>query len=77
MRYFFHLHNNIVASDEEGVELASEAEARDHAEAEARTMAAESVKGGSLDLSHYIRVSNEAQDTLFVVKFGDIVRIEQ
>lgn len=75
MRFYFHLYNDIDARDEEGTELADIAAARAVAEEEARTMAAESVKKGHLDLSHFVEVSNAAGTTLFKVTFGNVVEV--
>lgn len=57
------------------MEIADRAEAEALARRYARGMAAESVREGHLDQSHYIRVSNENGDTVFTVKFGDVINI--
>jgi hypothetical protein len=75
MRYFFNLHNDIDTQDEEGVELASPAEARAHAVAEARVMAADSVSKGHLNLAHYIQVFDDGRQALFRVTFGEAVDV--
>lgn len=59
--------------DKEGSELPNAEAARALAENEARVMAAESVKKGHLDLSHYVEVADESGETLFKVRFGDVV----
>ncbi|MDP4539133.1 hypothetical protein Q9K01_05805 [Qipengyuania sp. DY56-A-20] len=75
MRFYFHLHNDVHTVDEEGRELpdagAAFAEARD----EARAMAAESVRHGTLDLSHHVAVTDESGAVLFKVTFGEVVAI--
>jgi hypothetical protein len=75
MRFYFHLHNDIETQDEEGTELADEAAARDLAQDEARTMAAESVRRGRLDLSHSVQVTDSDGTSLFYVTFGEAVTI--
>lgn len=75
VRYFFHLYNDIDTQDEEGIELADETAARKHAEGEARTMAAESVRKGHLDLSHFIEVATDSGPPLFKVTFGEVVTV--
>lgn len=74
-RYFFHLHNHIETPDEEGVALADLAAARDLAEREARSMAAQSVAHGKLDLHHSIEVTDAAGTTVLRVRFGDVIEI--
>ena len=74
-RYFFHLHNDIETRDEEGVELADLAAARGLAEREARSIAAHSVTGGTLDLAHSIEVTDAGGTTVLRVRFGDVIEI--
>ena len=74
-RFFFHLHNDIDARDDEGRELSDLAAAHRAAEEDARQMAAESVRLGRLDRSHFIEVAGETGDCLFRVTFGDVVSI--
>ena len=45
------------------------------AEDEARTMAAESVRHGSLNLGHHVVLADESASVLFTVTFGDVVSI--
>jgi hypothetical protein len=75
MCYYFHLHNDVEARDDEGVDLPDQAAAKEHALDEARAMAAESVREGHLDLSHSIEVADHARERLFSVTFGEAVKI--
>lgn len=75
MRFYFHLHNDVETHDEEGVELADTTAAVRHAKDEARTMAAESVGVGHLNLSHCIEVTDKAGAGLLKVTFGDVVEV--
>lgn len=75
-RYYFHLYDDIVAMDEEGVELSGPAAARERAVAEARQIACSEVLEGHLDLGHRIEVADEAGDTLFTVHFRDTVQVK-
>jgi hypothetical protein len=75
MRYFFHLHNDVESMDEEGIEFPDAASAIEHARDEARTMAAESVHQGHLNLFHYVHVTDEAGETVAEVRFKDVVAI--
>ena len=60
MRYYFHLHNDMYSPDEEGVELDDIAAAREHAEQEARIMAAESVRDASGFSALYLHLDQAA-----------------
>lgn len=74
-RYFFHLHNNHDVPDPEGRLLPDPDRARDVARAEARYLAAESIREGQLDLTHYILVTDEAGAVVQLVTFGDVLTI--
>ena len=74
-RYFFHLHNDIDAFDEEGRDLPGLQDARAVAIQEARDMAAESVKLGRLTLSHYVAVTDKSGTTVFTTSFREAVQI--
>jgi hypothetical protein len=74
-RYYFHLFNDVTSIDEEGAEFPSEAIAVQRAQANAREMAAESVRDGHLVLSHRIEVGNETGDKIATVHFGDVIEV--
>ena len=74
-RFYFHLHNGVVSTDDEGRELASLDVARDDACKDARDMAAENVRCGALDLRHYVEVADNSGAELFRVRFGDVIEI--
>jgi hypothetical protein len=75
-RYFFHLHNRVVATDEEGAELADIDAAREKAEEDAREMVCASVREGYLNLDHRIEVADEAGEVVLVVTFRDAFTLE-
>ena len=75
-RYFFHLHNDYDTHDDEGRELSDLHAARRCAEEDARAMAAESVRDGHLNLSHFVEVADEGGAPFFRVTFGEVVRLE-
>ena len=75
MRFYFHLHNDIEARDEEGRELPDLQTALNSAREEARVIAANSVRLGHLNLSHSIEVADEAGRSLFKVRFGDVITV--
>jgi hypothetical protein len=75
-RYFFHIFNDTVTFDEEGIELPGDREAERRAYVEARILAAESIRSeGHLDLNHRIEVENAAGEKIAVVTFGDAVEV--
>lgn len=75
-RYFFHLINDINATDEEGQELSGPEAARAQARGYALAMAAQSViEYSRVDLSHRIDVADQSGEILFSTKFGDVLEI--
>lgn len=76
-RYYFHLFNDAQVPDPEGIELSDRTIALERAASAARAMAAESVREGRLILSHRIEVTDERGASVGVVRFGDVVRIQQ
>ena len=75
-RYFFHLHNDIDAVDEEGLELPDLQAARDQALRDARHMAAASVvEHGRINLRHHIDVADDCGQVLCSATFGEAVTI--
>ena len=76
-RFFFHLHNDIDAFDEEGVELPSIEAARAMARHSVQFAAAESIKDhGHLVLRHRIDIADETGAIVETVRFGDVVTTE-
>ena len=75
--YYFNLYNDEVTMDEEGVELADAAAARDHALIEARAMAADSVLHGHLTTSHRIDYTDEERRAVGSVRFDEAVEIRE
>jgi hypothetical protein len=74
-RFYFHLFNDIVARDEEGIELLNDADAMQRAASCAREMAAQNVREGRLVLDHRIEVTNDDDDIVGIVRFSDVVEI--
>lgn len=75
-RYFFHLHNDIDAPDEEGQEHTNDRAALEAALIEIRSLATETVALGHLNLAHFIVVVEEGGREVGVVRFGDAVKVE-
>jgi hypothetical protein len=72
-RYYFHLHDDEEARDEEGRELADADAARAEAIRGARDLMAGDVKEGKLTLSHWISVHDQGGHQVFSVRFRDAV----
>lgn len=75
-RFYFHVHNDIDAEDEEGVELPDLAAVRGCAVESARALACESIKKGRLNLDHYISVTDEAGREVLKMAFRDCFTLE-
>ena len=73
--YYFHLYNDEVTMDDEGVELADAEAARAHALAEARHMAADTVSKGHFTGSHRIDIVDAAREPVGTVRFDEAVEI--
>ena len=78
-RFHFHLYDDLVSHDEEGVQLVDTAAAVAHATAEARQVAAAQVLTGRIHLDHRIEVAagDENGPIVATVTFGDAVKVFQ
>jgi hypothetical protein len=74
-RYFFHLHDDLPVPDEEGIELADLEAAKACGIREARSVAADQVREGKLDLSHRIDVADEQSVVVHTIRFADAIDI--
>lgn len=75
-KFYFHLQNSIQVHDDEGMELSSLAEAKEHATVAARALMAEDIKGmGEITLSHHITIANERNQEEIVLPFRSCVEI--
>lgn len=74
--YFFHLHDDLIALDEEGVELPNVDAARERAITNARELACSEIRDGYLNLKHRIEVADERRKIVLTVYFRDVVDIE-
>ena len=76
-RYFFDLHNDVDATDEEGEDLPDLEAAIDHALCEARIMIQASLQEtGRIDLRHHIDV-REGSEVVHVMHFEDAVTVQR
>ena len=76
-RFFFDLHDDMIAKDQEGVELSGPSAARERAILSARDMAATQVLQGYLNLRHFIGVRDESGASVAKIRFGDAVEVER
>jgi hypothetical protein len=70
-RYFFHVINDLVATDEEGMVLPDLDAAREQAMDSARELVCEAVHKGHLNLDHRIEVEDEEGNTLLSISYRD------
>jgi hypothetical protein len=75
-RFYFHLRNDLSVDDEEGMEAPDLASARQYALWNARSIAAENVYKGRLNLGHRIDIADEKQQIVSTVTFGDAVTVD-
>ena len=75
-RFYFDLHNDVEAHDEEGMELSDLEAARAEAIRSGRELVAEGVRNGQVNLNHWIEVRDESGAQVLAVRFGDTVKIE-
>jgi hypothetical protein len=76
-RYFFDLHNDVDATDEEGKDLPHLQAAINHALCEARIMIQASVEEtGRIDLTHHIDI-REGNRVVHVMHFEDAVTVQR
>ena len=76
-RYFFNVYDDVIASDDEGMDLPNEQAARLHDIIGARDIMVEQVRRGYLVRSHWIDVVNDQGEVLLTVTFGDAVDIKE
>lgn len=76
-RFFFNVYDDVVAIDEEGLDLPNAEAARLHAVAGARDLMATQVKHGYLIRSHWIDVVDAQGEMVLQVRFGDAVDIRE
>jgi hypothetical protein len=75
-RFFFTVHDDLEALDDEGLEFAGVEAARVEAIKSARALVCESVSiNGRIVLDHSIEVTDEQGVTVSTIRFGDVVNI--
>ena len=76
-RYFFHVYDDVIAHDDEGLELPNIAAARLNAMRGARDLIAEQVRHGYFVLSHWIEVLDDQGETVLTLPFREAVDIKE
>jgi hypothetical protein len=70
-RFYFHVFNDVTATDEEGIELPDAGAAREQALESARELVCESIHKGELNLDHRIEVTDEAGGKVLTISYRD------
>ncbi len=70
-RFYFHVYNDVIAIDEEGLELRDVEAAREQAMESARELVCEGIHKGHLNLDHRIEVENEAHENVLTLTYRD------
>lgn len=75
-RLFFQLHNGLgLVGDDEGVDLPSASAARGHVIDSIRSIMSAEIRGGTLDLTGYVDVTNEAGEQLQRITFMEAFEV--
>ncbi len=75
-RYFFHLHDDLTAIDEEGAVLPNIDAARAHAITNIRDLICEEVRQGRINLSHRVEVADAAGRPVLTVHYSEAVQLQ-
>lgn len=75
-RFFFHLFDDVVVLDDEGVELADSEAAKAAAVVGARELICDQVRRGRVTLHHRIEVEDERGAPVAQLRFADVVTLE-
>jgi hypothetical protein len=75
-RFFFHVFDDVVLTDDEGIELPDAEAARREALAGVRAMMCDQVRNGRLVLGHRVDVDDEHGRRVLSLKFAEAITIE-
>ena len=70
-RFYFHVFNDVIAIDEEGLELPDLETAREQAMESARELVCEGIHKGHLNLDHRIEVEDEAHNKVLILTYRE------
>lgn len=76
-RFFFHLYDDTLVPDDEGMELPDMEAVRKTALANAREIACAEIKEGKLSLQHRIEVVDEDQRPVLTLPFRSAFQLEE
>ena len=76
-RFFFHIHDDLVLRDDEGLELPDADAAREEAVRGIRALICDQVMEGRLALHHRVEVEDETGKQVAAFAFGDAIRVER
>lgn len=76
-QFFFHLYDDLVTSDVEGLEFPDLEAAAAYAVTGARDMAAQEVKDGCVHLGHKIEITAEGGAVLRSIAFRDVFLVTE
>jgi hypothetical protein len=74
-RFYFHIYNDDITTDEEGLDLADVDVARERAVEFARDLLCQDARQGSITLSDRIVVEDEQHRPALTLRFGDAVKV--
>jgi hypothetical protein len=75
--FYFHIFNDEVTLDDEGIDLPDSSAAMARAVIETRVLAAESVRShGHLILHHRVEVEDDKHEKIGTVRFSDVVSVQ-
>ena len=76
-RFFFHVYDDMVVHDDEGIQLPDVEAARAAALSGARALICEEVMKGRLCLDHRVEVEDEAGERVLVLPFREVIAIDR
>ena len=77
-RYYFHIHNDVVIMDADGMELRHLAAAKHEAVRGARSMMAEElVAGRPIKLFHRIEIADDDGKVLAAIPFREVITVQE
>jgi hypothetical protein len=75
-KFFFHVYDDDVCTDDDGLELPDVRAAHREAERSARALACEQIVKGHLNLGHRIEIEDEDRRPVLTLPFRDAFKVE-
>ena len=76
MRFFLHVHDDIIATDEEGADLPDAEAAKEYARAAARELICDQARAGLVNLDHRIEIETESHAHVATIWFREAVQFQ-